>query len=43
MSGDILPLSQYAFMAWCSVKEKMKLQLVIEYEFGTFIGKYLKS
>jgi hypothetical protein len=22
MSGAILPLSQYAFMAWCSVKKK---------------------
>jgi hypothetical protein len=22
MSGDILPLPQHAFMAWCSIKKK---------------------
>jgi len=27
MRGDIFPLSQYAFMAWCSVKSHGKLHL----------------
>jgi hypothetical protein len=27
MSGDILPLPQYAFMAWCSVKEQGQILL----------------
>jgi hypothetical protein len=27
MSGDILPLPQYAFMAWCSVKAQGQLYL----------------
>jgi hypothetical protein len=29
MSGDIPPLLQYAFMAWCLVKEKAQGQLYL--------------
>jgi hypothetical protein len=34
MSGVIPPLSQYAFMVWCSVKEKAQGQLYL-FEFLT--------
>jgi hypothetical protein len=27
MSGDILPLPQYAFVAWCSITKKAQGQL----------------
>jgi hypothetical protein len=29
MSGYVLPLPQYAFMAWCSVKKKAQGQLYL--------------
>jgi hypothetical protein len=30
MSGSLPPLLQYAFMAWCSVKEKRQLYIYRE-------------
>jgi hypothetical protein len=40
MSGAIIPLPQYAFMAWCSVKEQGQLYLYLTFErFEVFTAK----
>jgi hypothetical protein len=41
MRGDILPLPQYAFMVWCSVKAQGQLYLnfIYRYIYVTMINK----
>jgi hypothetical protein len=36
MRGAIPPLAQYAFMAWCSVKDKAQGQLYLYFTLGVF-------
>jgi len=43
MRGAILPLPQYAYMAWCSVKARVQLYLLLVYLHGEVLQQVFKK